>query len=56
MIQVLVSCPYCVDGLFEYECEHESAGDGSQHETKCPDCGSFVIFNIGYDPVAQDER
>ena len=42
--------------LFDYSCEDESAGDGSEHEATCPRCGTRVAFEINYHPCIGNER
>ena len=33
---------------FEYECEPEDAGDGSEHTAECPNCGKKTYFEVAY--------
>jgi len=54
MFTLDVNCPKC-EKYFKYECEYESAGEGSTHDTKC-ECGANFEFEIEYFPSASDER
>jgi len=56
MVEVEVSCPMsnCVR-IFDYECENESAGDGSEHKAVCPGCNREIHFEIVYEPIAGNE-
>lgn len=56
MLNVDVTCPDNECGhAFEYECEHEEAGAGSNHQAKCDACGQLINFEIDYLPVAGNE-
>jgi hypothetical protein len=49
-----VYCPNCT-GSFDYHCEWEDAGEGSEHEKECFTCKSIVSFEINYYPSADNE-
>ena len=52
-----IICPNdkcCV--IFDYECEWENAGDQSEHEAACPECGVKIIFEVNYHPSIENER
>ena len=57
MFEASVQCPNdeCSE-YFEYKCEHEDSGDGSEHETICPGCGALIEFEIAYFPSITNER
>ena len=54
MFEGAVVCPKCKRS-FGYQCEWESAGDGSEHEAQCPHCGADVLFVIAYSPHITNE-
>lgn len=57
MFEDYVICPNnsCSE-FFEFKCEWENAGDGSEHEATCPHCGTNVVFEIAYAPHISNER
>ena len=57
MFEDSVMCPNdeCQE-YFKYSCEWEATGDGSEHEAKCPHCGTLVHFEIEYSPHISNER
>ena len=54
--KVDVECPIgTCHHIFEYECETEDSGDGSEHVATCPECKRLIHFEISYVAIAGNE-